>query len=184
MYTVEFNAKLPWIQDGPEGSGNYSYQGWGEFTLTASCRKYRYDLVLHIAIHSTKPIFFSVKNSIIDNLLHKMFFCELTSTLTYMQANTNRHKTQTPTHTHTNTLFLIWPIKTCEFVNRENVSVVQTHTHTHPAGPVPGKSCDVHKLKQQETCIVSSCQTATVLRGFIVSYFNNATLFHFKLFFL
>lgn len=52
------------------------------------------------------------------------------------------------------------------------------HTHTHPAGPVLGKSCDVHDLKQQETREVSMCQKATVLREFIVSYFKNATLFH------
>lgn len=54
---------------------------------------------------------------------------ELTSTLTYMQANTNTHKMHT--HTRVDTHFLIWPIKRRVFVNRENLSVVQTHTHTH-----------------------------------------------------
>lgn len=86
-----------------------------------------------------------------------------------MQANTNAHEM------HAHTRFLIWPIKRCVFVNRDNLLVVQTHK---PAGPVLGSDASVHDVKQQETRIASPCQTATVLLEFIVSYFNNATWFH------
>lgn len=50
------------------------------------------------------------------------------------------------TDTHVHTLFLIWPIKRCVFVNRENFvggadihARAHTNKHTHPAGPVLGK---------------------------------------------
>lgn len=52
---------------------------------------------------------------------------ELTSTLTYMQANTNTHKT----HAYTHTLPDLAYKKTCVCEQRKFVSGADTHTLTH-----------------------------------------------------
>lgn len=110
--------------------------------------------------------------------------------------NTNAHgthDTSTRTDKHTHILFLIWPIKRCVFVNRKISRGADTHTHTPTRAHVHTRTHTQQvqcwgtlwcaQPKNNETRIESPCQTATVLREFIVSYFNNATLFHSNLFF-
>lgn len=82
----------------------------------------------------TRSHFFQSRISLIIIYFLNWTLSELTSTLTYMQANTNAHEThgtntQTHARKHAHTLFLIWPIKRCVFVNRENCRWCR-HTHT------------------------------------------------------
>lgn len=134
--------------------------------------------VLYVAIYLIKPFFFQSRFSLLIINFLNLTLSELTSTLTYMQANTNAHKTHAHTHrqTYTHTLPDLAYKKMCVCEQRKFVGGADTHTPSRSSAGC--KSCDVHNLKQQETRIVSPCQTATVLREFIVSYFNNATLFH------
>lgn len=87
-------------------------------------------------------------------------------------------------HAHRHTLpdlaykkMCLWTEKICRWFSH-----IHKHTRT-PGRSSAGPSCDMHNLKQQETCIASPCQTGTVLHGFIVLYFNNATSFHSNLIF-
>lgn len=141
-----------------------------------------WQISLRAAVRSLRPSFQSRISLLTTSSL---ILSELTSTLSYMQAITNALHAHahiyTHDRTHTYTLFLIWPIKRCVWEKRKFAggSVTYTNTLAHtPSRSSAGSSCDMHNLKQQETCIVSPCQTGTVLHGFIVLYFNNATSFH------
>lgn len=136
MYTVEFNAKHPWIQDRLEESGNYSYQGWGEFTLTAT-QSTNLSSTLRCDLFA-KTLFFQSRFSLLIINFLNLTLSELTSTLTYMQANTNAHKTHAHTHrqTYTHTLPDLAYKKMCVCEQRKFVGGADTHTH--PAGPVLG----------------------------------------------
>lgn len=70
MYTVEFNAKdlHPWIQDRLEESGNYSHQGWGEFTLTdGNQQKIQINQVLYAANRLLNSIVFQSRLSLLTS---------------------------------------------------------------------------------------------------------------------
>lgn len=85
----------PWIQERLEESGNYSHQGWGEFTSRSFCT------LQFICLKKKEKYPFSIKNFIIDKSIDRsigQILSELTSTLTYMQANNKC--TQTHTYTH------------------------------------------------------------------------------------
>ena len=88
--------KHPWIQDRLEESGNYSHQGWGEFTFN----QHKVPINRVLRVDSLKTHFFQSRISFVDNLT---FLVNWPQTPTYMQANTNAHA-HTRRHTYTHTL--------------------------------------------------------------------------------
>lgn len=85
----------PWIQERLEESGNYSHQGWGEFTSRSFCTL---QFICLKKQKKQKPIFHQEFHYWqIDRSIGPIL-SELTSTLTYMQANNKC--TQTHTYTH------------------------------------------------------------------------------------
>lgn len=160
----------PWIQERLEESGNYSHRVgvnslWRQPTGSTDSEE-------PYVTRTCENLIFSVRNVIINNLLLWNEWIDLDPDL---HAGKYKYTQNTRIHTH----FLIWPIKRRVFVNRENLSVVQTHTLSHtPSRSSAGlKAVTFTTWKQRETRKVSPCQTTTVLREFIVSYFNNATVF-------
>lgn len=185
MFTVEFNAKdvHPWIQERLEESVT-THTRVGVNSLKGQPAKNTDRSQLYFEIYSRKS-FFSFQSffSILIMYFSRLGWSELTSTLTYiMQANTNAYRAHS--HNRTHTLFLIWPIKRCVFVKRDFFFCTWCrHRHTNTQQVQCWVKLWRAKPKNNETRKVSPCQTATVLLKFIVSYINNATLFHSNRFF-
>lgn len=159
----------PWIQERLEESGNYSHQGWGEFTSRSFCT------LQFICLKKKKKYPFSIKNFIIDKSIDRsvQFWVNWPQPWLTCRQITNAHR-----HTRTHTLPDLAYKKMCVCEQRKfcrwcghTRTHARTHTNTQthpPSRSSAGQSCDVHNQKQRETRIVSPCQTATVLREFIV----------------
>lgn len=146
----------PWIQEKTGGERRLlAAGGRGQFALQGKQNKRNKEGgIRSVAVTHEKSVRFQfsqknkTKKHFVWNSLSERQPRPRLASCRLIQMHTGR--TQSHTHSQTNkqtrthTLFLIWPIKTRVCEKRKKLSVVHTHalthTQTHPAGPVPGKT--------------------------------------------
>lgn len=186
MFTVEFNAKdvHPWIQERLEESVT-THTRVGVNSLKGQPAENTDRSQLYIEIYSRKSFFyFSVILLNIDNVL-------LTFRLKWIDLDPDLHHAGkykciqgSLAQPHAYTLPDLAYKKVCVCEKRFFFFCTWCrHRHTNTQQVQCWVKLWRAKPKNNETRKVSPCQTATVLLKFIVSYINNATLFHSNCFF-
>lgn len=125
----------PWIQERLEESGNYSHQGWGEFTSRSFCT------LQFICLKKKEKYPFSIKNFIIDKSIDRsvQFWVNWPQPWLTCRQITNAHR-----HTRTHTLPDLAYKKMCVCEQRKfcrRCGHTRTHARTHTNTPTQQVQC-------------------------------------------